>query len=328
MERYYRHQLSNMGHSFDVSSMKDNTLNNSYTRNRVLDITRAHKNGFSKSLGDISTLSSPSGYQRKTVLFEEDLRAHAEMLERARTRFRQLELKYPEVFKNSSRASSISSLNTYQGCSSVKQPSIDLTMNDSEVKTELEVDRLGDLADMPVYRKLSSGQRRKAPCLSSSMRSHHLEDSCDSAFDDIDPPESIHSREQSPTAHSNSAQTGNSSRFLYPGDSLESDKDSGIGIYTDQPPKTTIKLQKHAQFAEVGGISKSLSLSQPSLTSESKSEDQKPSTTSRRSRQGILKSSAYRNQGISESLDAEFPLDKIKYTTKRHRLQALKTGKN
>lgn len=315
-----------MGHSLNTSPWQDSTLEIPCKRNSSLDITQAHRNGFSKSLGDISSLSSPARYQRKAVLFEEDLRAHAEMLDRARTRFRRLELKYPDVFKHSSRASSISSLNVYQASSSLKQPSIELSVHGSESGNqsfEQEVDRLGDLAEVPVYRKYS-GQRRKAPLLSSSMRASHLEGSCDSAFDEIDR-ESIHSQEQSPTnIDNNSANT--SSRFLYPGDSVESDKDSGI--YTDQPslpaPQSPIK---RAKFAEVGEISKSLSFSQPSLVSESNFTDEKQSTRAI-SRQGILKSSAYRNQGIrSESLDAEFPLDRVRYQAKKKRLLGLKTGK-
>lgn len=339
MERYQKHLDNSLNRvSFDTTSpWQEWTLQQPYNRRALLEISSSHRNGFSKSLGDLSSLSSPGRYQRRTVMFEEDLKTHAEMLDRARTRFRELELKYPEVFKNSSRTSSISSLNTLRGHSMAKQPSIELSYHrcesenqnydhDLEVK---EIDQLGDLTQVPAYRKHSGGQRRRAPLLSSSMRSHNLEDSCDSAFDEID----RESNDQSPNYVNNTATS--STRFLYPGDSLESDKDSGIS--TDQPfvpPTKTLNFQKRATFleSETGQINKSLSLSQPSLLSDSSSHPNWQSTDqptrNRTSRQGILKSTAYRNQGIrSESLDAEFPLDRVKYTTRRSRLQALKTGK-
>lgn len=340
----HRSNQKRLGMSFDASPdllpTKANKLSqmNPYERNGLLDISRGHRNGFSKSLGDLSMLDASAGNPKRSVMFEEDLRAHAEMLERARSRFRELELKYPDVFRNSPRTPSMASLNTWRGSGMLKQPSIELTLDQTMFENQsqdLEVrenDGLGDLSDVPVYRKLSSGaQRRKAPLLSSSMRSHHLEDSCDSAFDEIDR-ESNHSRtshDRSPTA-SNSRNS--SSRFLYPGDSLESDKDSGIS--TDQPFIPTHKppvYPKRATFADSdsGNIrgSKCLSLSQPSLAYDSyKNEAERAKRTI--DRQGILKSTAYKNQGIrSESLDAVFPLDDAKYQARKSRLQALRTGK-
>ena len=334
-----------LGISFDASSdllpSKANKLSqmNPYERNGLLDVSRGHRNGFSKSLGDLSMLDSPAGNPRRSVMFEEDLRVHAEMLERARSRFRELELKYPEVFRNSpSKSPSMASLNTWRSSGMLKQPSIELTIDQDQPMLENqshelefgENDGLGDLSvGAPVYRKLSSGaQRRKAPLLSSSMRSHHLEDSCDSAFDEIDR-ESVHSRtshERSPSSNSRT-----SSRFLYPGDSLESDKDSGIS--TDQPFIPTHKppiYPKRATFADsdLGNIrSKSLSLSQPSLAYDSyENESERAKRTV--DRQGILKSTAFRNQGIrSESLDVEFPLDKVKYQARKSRLEAVRSGK-
>jgi hypothetical protein len=248
---YQKHYGLSFDACADQSPTKVNKLSqmNLYEKNGLLDISHGHRNGFSKSLGDLTALDSHTGHQRRTVMFEEDLRSHAAMLERARSRFRELELKYPEVFRNSPRKSSASSLNTWRGSGVLKQPSIELTIDQSRLENqsqEIEVkenDQLGDLSDVPVYRKLSSGaQRRKAPLLSSSMRSHHLEDSCDSAFDEIDR-ESIHSR----TSHDRSPTPTNSrtssSRFLYPGaDSLESNKDSGKS--TDQP----VFLQLNRQY--------------------------------------------------------------------------------
>lgn len=332
-----RSNQKRLGMSLDASPdlpTKANKLSqmNPYERKGLLDISRDHRNGFSKSLGDLSMLGSPAGNSKRSVMFEEDLRAHAEMLERARSRFRELELKYPEVFRNSPRSPSVSSLNTWRGSGMLKQPSIELTMDQGMFENqsqELEIrenDGLGDLSDVPVYRKLSSGaQRRKAPLLSTSMRSHHLEDSCDSAFDEIDR-ESNHSRTSQDRSPSASNSRNSSSRFLYPGDSLESDKDSGIS--TDHPFIPIHKppiYPKRATFAESNseGIrgSKSLSLSQPSLANES---ERAKRTVDR---QGILKSTAYKNQGIrSGSLDAEFPADDVKYQARKSRLQALRTG--
>lgn len=100
--------------SFDISSKTDVTdFANIYSperKNPVLSSTYSHRNGFSKSMVD---LSSRNGF-RKSVMFEEDLFAHKEMLQRARNRFKELELKYPEIFQNSTRTSSLSSTGSNQ----------------------------------------------------------------------------------------------------------------------------------------------------------------------------------------------------------------------
>lgn len=252
---------------------------------RSHNLSTTCRSGFSKSLGDLSQLSgSRNGFSRKSVAFEEDLYEHDIVLERARTRFRQLELKYPEIFKQFSRTSSVSSLADRSVSSSHEHEHAD-------GMDTLQVPRINPDS------KSSGGSNttaRRAPRLSVAMRVKNLEDSCDSAFDEVDR-DSIHSRaSQDPSSIK-------SPSLLHPCDSLESDKDSGIS--TDRPfipqgPKygrpvrwaeseDNLDIEKAGSLQSVGRISSS--------TEEYPRED----------RRGILKSAAYKNQGSIQSESAD-----------------------
>ena len=303
----------------------------------------AHRNHFSKSMGDLTNLEKQKLHCR-SVIFEDDLAGdlaeHTEIIARARNRFRELELKYPKIFKNSSR-SSISSLS----CTENKWKSCDQTMsqlpNMDPRHTETKCQRNNSLClgqrstaeEKMKDRKLSvpvNGHhaldsrvnhfpyRKKPPPLSMAMRSQNLDDSCDSAFDDrdVDREASFPNNDNSPPARSpNSSKYG---RFLYPGDSLESDKDSGIS--TDRPfvPQTKsrrnyrpVRWADSEESSTNTGIdcSKSTSLSTlprgGSLTHDGDESSSYSHTKKSSDRRGILKSAAYRNQGLKYgSLDS------------------------
>lgn len=276
--------------------------------NPVLSSTHSHRNGFSKSMVDLPL--SRNGY-RKSVMFEEDLFAHKEMLQRARNRFKELELKYPEIFKNS-RTSSVSSCgsNRHSGSfdrseslelKSVERQDIQTTKTDtSQVLPSGANDQ--DSTDVTI-------SRRRPPRLSVAMKLHNLEDSCDSAFDEID-----HDRESlnSKTSHEPTPTSFGNKHFLYPGESVESDKDSGIS--TDRPCTPKTRPANPVQCVEprqkgthtLPSKSKSLTALSPRRnSSEYAGSDSDSARQHRVDRRGILKSVAYRNQGIrAESLDS------------------------
>jgi len=294
--------------SFDVSSKTDvKECANDYSperKNPVLSSAYNHRNGFSKSMVD---LSSRNGF-RKSVMFEEDLFAHKEMLQRARNRFKELELKYPEIFQNSTRNSSLSSTGSNQRSRSLERSeSLEpKSVEHQEIQTS-KTDTLQVLRSATNDSDVVTISRKRPPPLSVAMKLHNLEDSCDSAFDEIDR-ESVHSKtshEPTPTSFSNS-------HFLYPGESVESDKDSGIS--TDRPltPKSRSSRPLTWMDPRLSGT-QSLPLKSKSLTalsSETNSQelltgsDSDSHKSRTKNRRGILKSVAYRNQEIqSESLD-------------------------
>lgn len=296
--------------SFDMSSKTNVTdVANIYLperKNPVLSSSYSHRNGFSKSMVD---LSSRNGF-RKSVMFEEDLFAHKEMLQRARNRFKELELKYPEIFKSSTRPSSLSSAGSNQRSRSFdRSESLELkSVEHQEIQTTktdtLQVLRSG--TNDPGSNVVTISRRRPPP-LSVAMKLHNLEDSCDSAFDEIDR-ESLHSKtshEPTPTS------LISNSHFLYPGESVESDKDSGIS--TDRPCTPNSRSSRPLRWVDPR-LSGTQSLPQKSksltvLLSETNSQELAGSDSdSHKSRsidrRGILKSVAYRNQEIkAESLD-------------------------
>lgn len=309
--------------SFDMSSKTNvSDFANIYSPERqkpVLSSACSHRNGFSKSMVD---LSSRNGF-RKSVMFEEDLFAHKEMLQRARNRFKELELKYPEIFKNSSRTSSLSSTDSNQRSrsfdrfespepKSVEHQEIQTTKTDT-----LQVLRSGTNDQSSNVVTIS---RKRPPPLSVAMKLQNLEDSCDSAFDEIDR-ESVHSKtshEPTPTSYSNS-------HFLYPGESVESDKDSGIS--TDRPCTPNSRLSRPLRWVDPR-LSGTQSLPQKSksltvLLSESNSQeltgcDSDSHKSRSKDRRGILKSVAYRNQEIqSESLDIPATANSSTYSQQR-----------
>lgn len=294
--------------SFDVPSKSDGTnVTDIYSperRNSVLSSLYSHRHGFSKSMVD---LPSRNGF-RKSVMFEEDLFAHKEMLQRARSRFKELELKYPEIFKNSSRTSlSSCGLNQPNGSFDRSESLEPKSVEHQEIQTTktdtLQVLRSGTNDQNSDVVTIS---RRRPPPLSVAMKLHNLEDSCDSAFDEIDR-DSVHSKtshEPTPTSFSNN-------HFLYPGESVESDKDSGIS--TDRPCTPNSRSSGPVKWADtrVSGAqtfplkSKSLTVLSSGRNSQefggSNSDSHKSRSIDRR---GILKSVAYRNQEIrAESLD-------------------------
>lgn len=267
-------------------------------------------NGLSKSMVDLPSRNL-NGF-RKSVMFEEDIFAHKEMLQRARNRFKELELKYPEIFKDSSRTSSFSSSGSNQPNGSIdRSQSLDpKSVEHQEIQTTksdiLQVLRSGTNDQSSTV--VATTSRRRPPPLSVAMKLHNLEDSCDSAFDDIDR-ESVHSK----TSHEPTPTSISKNHFLYPGESMESDKDSGIS--TDRPctpnsrssrPTRWEDPQQSGQQSYPSTRSKSLSLTALPLTNSLEyasfdSESQRSRSVDRR---GILKSVAYRNQEIkTESFD-------------------------
>lgn len=295
--------------SFDMSSKTNVTdVPNIYSperKNPVLSSSYSHRNGFSKSMVD---LPSRTGF-RKSVMFEEDLFAHKEMLQRARNRFKELELKYPEIFKNSSRTSSLSSSGSNQPSGSFdRSESLEpKSVEHQEIQTTktdtLQVLRSGTNDQNSNVVTIS---RQRPPPLSVAMKLHNLEDSCDSAFDEIDR-ESLHSKtshEPTPTSFSNN-------HFLYPGESVESDKDSGIS--TDRPCTPNSRSSRPVKWADprfsgtqsLPPKSKSLTvLSSGTNSLEFGGSDSDSHKSRSIDRRGILKSVAYRNQEIrAESLD-------------------------
>lgn len=310
--------------SFDMSSRTDVTdFADIYLSERNKPVSSSpysHRNGFSKSMVD---LSSRNGF-RKSVMFEEDLYAHKEMLQRARNRFKELELKYPEIFKNSTRTSSLSSTGSNRrsrsfdrseslGPKSVEHQEIQTTKTDT-----LQVLQSGTNDQSSNVVTIS---RTRPPPLSVAMKLHNLEDSCDSAFDEIDR-ESVHSKtshEPTPTSFSNS-------HFLYPGESVESDKDSGIS--TDRPCTPNSRSSRPLRWIDprLSGTqflpqkSKSLTaLSSGTNSQELTGSDSDSHKSRSKDRRGILKSVAYRNQEIqSESLDIPTAANSSTCSQQRH----------
>ena len=97
---------------------------------------RSQRNGFSKSMVDLSSYRS---INRKSVMFEEDLFAHKEIIQRARHRFKELELKYPEIFKNSSKTPSV--LSSSLSRQSVSSDCAELSKLKSVERKEIQTDR-------------------------------------------------------------------------------------------------------------------------------------------------------------------------------------------
>ena len=291
----------------DASNVNSPQMNADY----LLSPVRFHRNGFSKSMVD---LSSYRNMNRKSVMFEEDLFAHKEIIQRARHRFKELELKYPEIFKNSCKTRSVSSSSlSKQSASfdraesselkSVERKEIQTVKTDTlQVEPSGEIDR-DSCAAVTIL-------RTRPPPLSAAMKHHNLEDSCDSAFDEIDHDrDSLHSktsREPTPPAMEDRK------RFLYPGESVESDKDSGISTDRSHTPHSRpARLEKcpgaglkDKQYFPLK--SKSLTaLSSPRRNSLEYQGAHFDNTLRQRvDRRGILKSVAYRNQEIkADSLD-------------------------
>ena len=281
----------------------------------------SHKNGFSKSMVDLS--SHRNGF-RKSVMFEEDLFAHKEMLQRARNRFKELELKYPEIFKNSTRTSSLSSTGSNR-----QSRSFDRSESPEPKSVEHQEIQTSQTDTLQVLRSGTNDQssnvvtisRTRPPPLSVAMKLHNLEDSCDSAFDEIDR-ESVHSKtshEPTPTSFSNS-------HFLYPGESVESDKDSGIS--TDRPCTPNSRSSRPLRWVDprLSGT-QSLPQKSKSLTAllsgtnslELTGSDSDSHKSRSKDRRGILKSVAYRNQEIqSESLDIPTVANSFTCSQQRH----------
>lgn len=299
--------------SFDVSPQNyaESILNVGSPQRRinpVLSSSHSHRNGFSKSMFDLS--SSRNG-SRKSVMFEEDIFEHREMLQRARNRFKELELKYPEIFKNSRTSSVLSSSESPNSGSIDQSGSFELKAVERQDIQTSKTDTLQVLGSGENDYNPSTAvaiSRRRPPPLSVAMKLHNLEDSYDSAFDEID-----HDRDSvnSKTSHEPTPTClGVNKHFLYPGDSVESDKDSGIS--TDRTPNSrTVKPVVSAEMGLKGTQTlptKSQSLI--ALSSSRRNSLEYLSSASdfnakRVDRRGILKSVAYRNQEIkSESLDS------------------------
>lgn len=287
-------------HSFDLSPQRNfKDVSNVYSPQRhinpVLSSAYSHRNGFSKSMVDLS--SSRNG-NRKSVMFEEDLFAHKEMLQRARNRFKELELKYPEIFKNSRPSSVLSSCSSRQSVGLDRSESLELKSAERhDIQTE-ETDTLQVLQsgakDQDTNAAVTISKRRPPP-LSVAMKHHYLEDSCDSAFDEIDHDrESLHSK----TSRETTSPSSGTKHFLYPGESVESDKDSGIS--TDRPCTPSTRPARSVRCLDAGlRETETFPVKSKSLTVLSDS-TKRPGVD----RRGILKSVAYRNQEIkAESLD-------------------------
>lgn len=299
-------------HSFDVSPQnyaKDvpNVYSPQRQINPVLSSAHSHRNGFSKSMID---LPSSRNLYRKSVMFEDDLFEHKEMLQRARNRFKELELKYPEIFKNS-RTSLVSSSGSNRHSGSFdRSESLELKSVERQdiqtAKTDtLQVLRSG-VSDQNSTAVTVS--RRRPPPLSVAMKLHNLEDSCDSAFDETD-----HDRESVylKTSHEPTPPAFGNKHFLYPGESVESDKDSGIS--TDRPctpnsrpagPIRGIDQELRGTQTLPAKSKSSTALSSRRISLEYPASDSDSTKRQRVDRRGILKSVAYRNQEIkAESLD-------------------------
>lgn len=300
--------------SFDVPSShyvtKNPNLYSTEKRSPSFPLMHSHSNGLSKSMVDLPSRNLNG--LRKSVMFEEDLFAHKEMLQRARNRFKELELKYPEIFKNSSGTYSFSS-----SCSNQPDGSFDRSQSLDPKSVEHQEIQTTKSDKLQVLRSGTNDQssdvvattsRRRPPPLSVAMKLHNLEDSCDSAFDDIDR-ESVLSK----TSHEPTPTSFSKTHFLYPGESVESDKDSGIS--TDRPCTPNSRSSRPARWEDPqvsGTLSypstrpNSMSLTTLPLSSSLEfasfdSESQRGRSVDRR---GILKSVAYRNQEIkTESLD-------------------------
>ena len=252
---------------------------------RIGQLTSRHR--FSKSLGDLShSCNPPSGKSRKSVAFEEDLFEQREVLQRARQRFRELELKYPEIFKDFSRTSSVvAALNAKPSAESDK---------DKPPRATHEMDTLQVPSERSFSAARNSTNYRRAPRLSVAMRSHNLEDSSDSAFD-----ENLDRELSVQTTRSLTEQRSRAERSLDASESIESDKDSGIS--TDRPFIPPVLSHRPVRWADDDTtlkLRKAKSLSLQALEGKSASIEGYP-----RDRRGILKSAAYKNQGIlAESL--------------------------
>lgn len=318
----------------------------------------AHRNRFSKSMGDLTDLRKQHFHRSSVILEDGFLEEHAEVIVRARKRFRELELKYPEIFKNSARSSSLSSLQSneekwtrcnqpephsksteseHQGDQShfLGQNAIDDKDKRKEKKNSVPTNGTNNLGSMVENFRY----HRRAPPLSMATRSQNLDDSCDSAFDEHDTSTVCH--ETSPPARS--PNSSKYRRFLYPGDSLESDKDSGIS--SDRPFIPTARNRRNSRpvrWADseecssnysCGDLSKSTSLSNlprgNSLNHDDQNESPACSRTKNSSyRRGILKSVAYRNQELRHgSLDFENDRTSTASTECYYRRQAFMKAK-
>lgn len=302
-------------YSFDVSPQnyaKDAPDPNVYSPQRkinpVLSSAYSHRNRFSKSMVD---LSSSRNVNRKSVMFEEDLFAHNEMLQRTRDRFKELEVKYLEIFKNSRTSSVLSSCSNGQSVSFDRSESLELKSVERQDIQTAKTDTLQVLRSGANDHNSSAAvttSRRRPPPLSAAMKHHYLEDSCDSAFDEID-----HDREslRSKTSREPTPPSSGCRHFLYPGESVESDKDSGIS--TDRPCTPNSRLGRPVRRVDPGlKDTQTLPMKSKSLTALSPRRhsleyglsDADSTKRHRIDRRGILKSVAYRNQGIkAESLD-------------------------
>ena len=310
-----RNQRISGSHSFDVSpqnyvkeALDPNVYSPQRQINPVLSSAYSHRNRLSKSMVD---LSSSRNVNRKSVMFEEDLFEHNEMLQRARDRFKELELKYPEIFKNSRSCSMLSSCSNGQSVSFDRSESLELKSVERQDIQTPKTDTLQVLRSGANDQNSSAAvttSRRRPPPLSAAMKHHYLEDSCDSAFDEID-----HDREslRSKTSREPTPPSSGNKHFLYPGESVESDKDSGIS--TDRPCTPNSRLGRSIQCVDPGFKDmQTLPMKSTSLTAlsprrhslEYRGSDADSTKRHRIDRRGILKSVAYRNQEIkAESLD-------------------------
>ena len=322
-------QIQNLDKSTQDSSLHVNHSSN----NAVSDWTSmAYGNRFSKSMGDLTSLRKQQHHRSSVILEDGFLAEHAEVVVRARNRFRELERKYPDIFKKFSRSSSVSSL----PCNEEKSTNCghNSPFLKSAVDERLPRNQRRNTADdktkertlsVPVYGVPSSRSGlnhfhygRRAPPLSLAMRSQNLDDSCDSAFGDHETASTI-CHETSPPARS--PINSKCRRFLFPGDSVESDKDSGISA--DRPFIPSAKTTRNSRpvrwadsesfesAASNSDLSKSTSLSMlPRSGSLNPDQNESPTNNLRTKnssyRRGILKSVAYRNQELNYgSLDSE-----------------------
>lgn len=291
----------------DDSNVNSSQMNADY----LFAPARSHRNGFSKSMVDLSSYRS---LNRKSVMFEEDLFAHKEIIQRARHRFKELELKYPEIFKNSSKTPSV--LSSSLSRQSVSSDCAELSKLKSVERKEIQTVKIDTLQVEPSGENDRDScaavtiSRTRPPPLSAAMKHHNLEDSCDSAFDEADHDrDSLHSKtSREPTPPSMEDRR----LFLYPGESVESDKDSGIS--TDPSHKPHSRPARLERCSDTGLKdkqyfplkSKSLTaLSSPRRNSLEYQGAHFDNTLRQRvDKRGILKSVAYRNQEIkADSLD-------------------------
>ncbi|EDO43380.1 predicted protein [Nematostella vectensis] len=301
-----------------------------YRAKSLMELSAEHKNSFSASMGDLSLINNSSFYHRRSVMFEEDLSAHEAILQRARSRFRELELKYPDIFKKTTpRNSSFFGANgrssSVQGMHRVGLKTASNNVRFARSHVELETDHQRNQNWTHLSEEFSLRTRKtRPPPLSQAIRSSHLEGSCDSAFDEIESTTARITPDRSPN---NGCEPGkNSNLFLYPGDSLESDKDSGIS--TDRPfiPQARVVRANRPVTLAVDSrlpVSKSQSLSTLDTNDEGR-DVRGVSARSAVDRRGILKSAAYRNQGIKTgSLDlphaSSGPYSKHTHSNRRSR---------